>query len=88
LSKELESLSKKVEKLEKKIQWLEDRYNEISNEIKNQESSILNKVKELKRRNSPIGNTFIEEIFDKEFNTKTTSTKKLMEYSNQLSQLE
>ncbi|MFP5303346.1 hypothetical protein R2R70_19375, partial [Cobetia sp. SIMBA_158] len=39
LRKELESLSKKVEKLGKKIQWLEDRYNEISNEIKNQESS-------------------------------------------------
>ncbi|QSI43777.1 type VII secretion protein EsaA [Bacillus altitudinis] len=88
MSKELESLTKKVEKLEKMILRLQDRYNVIPNEIKNQESSILNKVKELKRVNSPIGNTLDTKIFDQEFKTNTTSTKKLMEYSNQLSQLE
>ncbi|WP_349925029.1 type VII secretion protein EsaA [Bacillus altitudinis] len=88
MSKELESLTKKVEKLEKMILRLQDRYNVIPNEIKNQESSILNKVKELKRVNSPIGNTLDTKIFDQEFKTNSTSTKKLMEYSNQLSQLE
>ncbi|AMB90947.1 integrase [Bacillus altitudinis] len=88
MSKELESLTKKVEKLEKMILRLQDRYNVIPNEIKNQESSILNKVQELKRVNSPIGNTVNTKIFDQEFKTNSTSTKKLMEYSNQLSQLE
>ncbi|MGY8609387.1 type VII secretion protein EsaA [Bacillus altitudinis] len=88
MSKELESLTKKVEKLEKMILRLQDRYNVIPNEIKNQESSILNKVQELKRVNSPIGNTLNTKIFDQEFKTNSTSTKKLMEYSNQLSQLE
>ncbi|WP_342473525.1 type VII secretion protein EsaA [Bacillus sp. FSL W8-1141] len=88
MSKELESLTKKVEKLEKMILRLQDRYNVIPNEIKNQESSILNRVQELKRVNSPIGNTLNTKIFDQEFKTNSTSTKKLMEYSNQLSQLE
>ncbi|QOV48910.1 type VII secretion protein EsaA [Bacillus altitudinis] len=88
MSKELESLTKKVEKLEKMILRLQDRYNVIPNEIKNQESSILNRVQELKRVNSPIGNTVNTKIFDQEFKTNSTSTKKLMEYSNQLSQLE
>ncbi|MEY2240408.1 type VII secretion protein EsaA [Bacillus altitudinis] len=88
MSKELESLTKKVEKLEKMILRLQDRYNVIPNEIKNQESSILNRVQGLKRVNSPIGNTLNTKIFDQEFKTNSTSTKKLMEYSNQLSQLE
>ncbi|WLP58902.1 type VII secretion protein EsaA [Bacillus pumilus] len=88
MSKELEKLTKKVEKLEKMFLWLQDRYNIIPNEIKNQESSILSKVKELKQENSPIANTFKIEIFDQEFETNTRNTKRLMEYSNQLSQLE
>ncbi|MFW0809003.1 type VII secretion protein EsaA [Bacillus pumilus] len=88
MSKELEFLTNKLEKLEKKILLLQDRYNLIPNEIKNQESSILSKVKELKRRSSPIANTFDVTIFNKEFKTNSTSTKKLMKYSNQLSQLE
>ncbi|WP_144531647.1 type VII secretion protein EsaA [Bacillus pumilus] len=88
MSKELEKLTKKVEKLEKKFLWLQDRYNVIPNEIKNQESTILSKVKELKRRNSPIGEAFNDNLFEKKFETKSTRTKKLMEYSNQLSQLE
>lgn len=88
MSKELESLTKKVEKLEKMFLWLQDRYNVIPNEIKNQESSILSKVKELKRRNSPIGEAFNDNLFEKKFETNSTRTKKLMDYSNQLSQLE
>lgn len=88
MSKELETLTKKVEKLEKKFLWLQDRYSVIPNEIKNQESSILSKVKELKRRNSPIGEAFGDDLFEKKFDTKSTNTKKLMEYSNQLTQLE
>ncbi|WP_339206001.1 type VII secretion protein EsaA [Bacillus sp. FSL W8-1143] len=88
MSKELEKLTKKVEKLEKMFLWLQDRYNVIPNEIKNQESTILSKVKELKRRNSPIGEAFNDNLFEKKFETKSTRTKKLMEYSNQLSQLE
>ncbi|MBR0620922.1 type VII secretion protein EsaA [Bacillus pumilus] len=88
MSKELESLTKKVEKLEKMFLWLQDRYNVIPNEIKNQESSILSKVKELKRRNSPIGGAFADDLFEEKFDTKSTDTKKLMDYSNQLSQLE
>lgn len=88
MSKELEKLTKKVEKLEKTILRLQDRYDVIQNEIKNQESSILNKVKELKRRNSPISNAFSDHLFEKKFETKSTRTKKLMDYSNQLSQLE
>ncbi|OLP63476.1 hypothetical protein BACPU_31300 [Bacillus pumilus] len=88
MSKELESLTKKVEKLEKMFLWLQDRYNVIPNEIKNQESSILSKVKELKRRNSPIGEVFKDNLFEKKFETNSTKTKKLMEYSNQLAQLE
>ncbi|KIL17680.1 hypothetical protein C2W58_03118 [Bacillus pumilus] len=88
MSKELESLTKKVDKLEKMILWLQDRYNVIPNEIKNQESSIVSKVKELKRRNSPISHAFSDHLFEKKFETKSTRTKKLMEYSNQLSQLE
>lgn len=88
MSKELESLTKKVDKLEKMILSLQDRYNVISNEIKNQESSIVSKVKELKRRNSPISNVFSDNLFEKKFETKSTRTKKLMDYSNQLSQLE
>ncbi|MED1458011.1 type VII secretion protein EsaA [Bacillus safensis] len=88
MSKELEKLTKKVEKLEKTILRLQDRYNVIPNEIKNQESSILSKVKELKQENSPIANAFNIKIFDQEFETNTRNTKKLMEYSNQLSQLE
>ncbi|WP_368931076.1 type VII secretion protein EsaA [Bacillus pumilus] len=88
MSKELEKLTKKVEKLEKMFLWLQDRYNVIPNEIKSQESTILSKVKELKRRNSPIGGAFNDNLFEKKFKTKSTRTKKLMEYSNQLSQLE
>ncbi|MFD4416264.1 type VII secretion protein EsaA [Bacillus safensis] len=88
MSKELEKLTKKVEKLEKTILRLQDRYDVIQNEIKNQESSILSKVKELKRRNSPISNAFSDHLFEKKFETKSTRTKKLMDYSNQLSQLE
>lgn len=88
MSKELETLTKKVEKLEKAILRLQDRYNVIPNEIKNQESSIVSKVKELKRRNSPISNAFSDHLFEKKFETKSTRTKKLMDYSNQLSQLE
>ncbi|MGI1829029.1 type VII secretion protein EsaA [Bacillus safensis] len=88
MSKELESLTKKVDKLEKMILWLQDRYNVIPNEIKNQESSIVSKIKELKRRNSPISNAFSDHLFEKKFETKSTRTKKLMDYSNQLSQLE
>ncbi|MGG5829604.1 type VII secretion protein EsaA [Bacillus pumilus] len=88
MSKELESLTKKVDKLEKMILWLQDRYNVIPNEIKSQESAILSKVKELKRRNSPIGEAFKDNLFEKKFETKSIRTKKLMEYSNQLSQLE
>ncbi|MFP7207357.1 type VII secretion protein EsaA [Bacillus safensis] len=88
MSKELESLTKKVDKLEKMILWLQDRYNVIPNEIKNQESSIVSKVKELKRRNSLISNVFSDNLFEKKFETKSTRTKKLMDYSNQLSQLE
>ncbi|MGG3091546.1 type VII secretion protein EsaA [Bacillus safensis] len=88
MSKELESLTKKVDKLEKMILWLQDRYNVIPNEIKNQESSIVSKIKELKRRNSPISNVFSDHLFEKKFETKSTRTKKLMDYSNQLSQLE
>lgn len=88
MSKELEKLTKKVEKLEKMFLWLQDRYNVIPNEIKSQESTILSKVKELKRRNSPIGGAFNDNLFEKKFETKSTRTKKLMEYSNQLSQLE
>ncbi|WP_144556511.1 type VII secretion protein EsaA [Bacillus pumilus] len=88
MSKELEKLTKKVEKLEKMFLWLQDRYNVIPNEIKSQESTILSKVKELKRRNSPIGEAFNDNLFEKKFETKSTRTKKLMEYSNQLSQLE
>lgn len=70
------------------ILWLQDRYNVIPNEIKSQESAILSKVKELKRRNSPIGEAFKDNLFEKKFETKSIRTKKLMEYSNQLSQLE
>ncbi|WP_163114985.1 type VII secretion protein EsaA [Bacillus safensis] len=88
MSKELETLTKKVDKLEKMILRLQDRYNVIPNEIKNQESSIVSKVKELKRRNSPISNAFSDNLFEKKFETKSTRTKKLMDYSNQLSQLE
>ncbi|MEB2356195.1 type VII secretion protein EsaA [Bacillus pumilus] len=88
MSKELEKMTKKVEKLEKMFLWLQDRYNIIPNEIKNQESSIVSKVKELKRRNSPIGEAFKDNLFEKKFETKSTRTKTLMEYSNQLSQLE
>ncbi|TYS35419.1 type VII secretion protein EsaA [Bacillus pumilus] len=88
MSKELEKLTKKVEKLEKMFLWLQDRYNIIPNEIKNQESSIVSKVKELKRRNSPIGEAFKDNLFEEKFETKSTRTKKLMDYSNQLSQLE
>lgn len=88
MSKELEALTKKVEKLEKTILRLQERYNVIPNEIKNQESSIVSKVKELKRRNSPISNAFSDHLFEKKFETKSTRTKKLMDYSNQLSQLE
>lgn len=88
MSKDLEKLTKKVEKLEKTILRLQDRYDVIQNEIKNQESSILSKVKELKRRNSPISNAFSDHLFEKKFETKSTRTKKLMDYSNQLSQLE
>ncbi|WP_281236975.1 type VII secretion protein EsaA [Bacillus safensis] len=88
MSKELGTLTKKVEKLEKTILRLQDRYNVIPNEIKNQESSIVSKVKELKRRNSPISNAFSDHLFEKKFETKSTRTKKLMDYSNQLSQLE
>ncbi|MFS0655557.1 type VII secretion protein EsaA [Bacillus sp. 179-C3.3 HS] len=88
LSKELEALSKQVEKLEKTIQrWL-DRYNVLPNEIKNQETSITRKVKELKQSNSPIYGFFKKDLFEREFKTSTTRTKKLMDYSNQLSQLE
>ncbi|AMM98585.1 type VII secretion protein EsaA [Bacillus pumilus] len=88
INKELKDLSDKMDKLEKKFLRLQDRYNVIPNEIKNQESSILSKVKELKQENSPIANTFKIEIFDQEFETNTRNTKRLMEYSNQLSQLE
>ncbi|WP_366560300.1 type VII secretion protein EsaA [Bacillus pumilus] len=88
MSKELEKLTKKVEKLEKMFLWLQDRYNVIPNEIKSQESTILSKVKELKRRNSPIGEAFNDNLFKEKFDTKSTRTKKLMDYSNQLSQLE
>ncbi|MCY1117825.1 type VII secretion protein EsaA [Bacillus safensis] len=88
MSKELENLTKKVEKLEKTILRLQDRYDVIPNEIKNQESSILSKVKELQRRNSPIGAAFDDDLFEEKFETKSTNTKKLMDYSNQLSQLE
>ncbi|MGG0026307.1 type VII secretion protein EsaA [Bacillus safensis subsp. osmophilus] len=88
MSKELETLTKKVEKLEKTILRLQDRYNVIPNEIQNQESSIVSKVKELKRRNSPISNAFSDHLFEKKFETKSTRTKKLIDYSNQLSQLE
>ena len=69
MSKELESLTKKVDKLEKMILSLQDRYNVIPNEIKNQESSIVSKVKELKRRNSPISNVFSDNLFEKKFET-------------------
>ncbi|MCM2990926.1 type VII secretion protein EsaA [Bacillus safensis] len=88
MSKELKNLSDKIDKLEKKFLRLQDRYNVIPNEIKNQESSILSKVKELKRKNSPIGVAFGDNLFEEKFDTKSTDTKKLMEYSNQLSQLE
>ncbi|PUF85920.1 type VII secretion protein EsaA [Bacillus altitudinis] len=88
ISKELERLSEKVGKLEKTILLLQDRYNVIPNEIKNQESTILSKVKELESRNSPIVKVFKDNLFEKKFETKSTNTKKLMEYSNQLSQLE
>ncbi|KUR60893.1 type VII secretion protein EsaA [Bacillus sp. AM 13(2015)] len=88
INEELKDLSDKIDKLEKKFLKLQDRYNVIPNEIKNQESSILSKVKELKQENSPIANTFNIKIFDQEFETNTRNTKKLMEYSNQLSQLE
>lgn len=88
INEELKGLSDKIDKLEKKFLKLQDRYNVIPNEIKNQESSILSKVKELKQENSPIANTFNIKIFDQEFETNTRNTKKLMEYSNQLSQLE
>lgn len=88
MSKELERLSEKVGKLEKTILLLQDRYNVIPNEIKNQESTILSKVKELESRNSPIVKVFKDNLFEKKFETKSTNTKKLMEYSNQLSQLE
>ncbi|MFJ6205455.1 type VII secretion protein EsaA [Bacillus pumilus] len=87
MSKELKDLSDKIGKLEKKFLWLQDRYNVIPNEIQNQESSIVSKVKELKRRNSPIGGAFADDLFEEKFDTKSTDTKKLMEYSNQLSQL-
>ncbi len=88
INEELKDLSDKIDKLEKKFLQLQDRYNVIPNEIKNQESSILSKVKELKQENSPIANAFNIKIFDQEFETNTRNTKKLMEYSNQLSQLE
>ncbi len=88
INKELKDLSDKMDKLEKKFLWLQDRYNVIPNEIKNQEASILSKIKELKQENSPIANAFKIEIFDQEFETNTRNTKRLMEYSNQLSQLE
>ncbi|MDM5299334.1 type VII secretion protein EsaA [Bacillus pumilus] len=88
ISKELESLSKQVEKLEKFIQRLVARYNEIPDEIKQQESSILSRVKELELRNSPLATIFKKEMFKKEFKTYSNNTKKLMDYSNQLSQLE
>ncbi|KUF24322.1 type VII secretion protein EsaA [Bacillus sp. G1(2015b)] len=84
LSKELKYLSKKIDELEKII----DRYNVIPNEIKNQESAILSKVKYLKQKNSPIGDVLDDDLFKKKFEVKSIDTKKLMEYSNQLSQLE
>lgn len=85
LSKELKELSDKIDELEKII----DRYNVIPNEIKNQESAILRKVKDLNQRNSPIGDVLAEhDLFKKNFEVKTINTKKLMEYSNQLSQLD
>ncbi|MBQ4843176.1 type VII secretion protein EsaA [Bacillus safensis] len=88
INEELKDLSDKIDKLEKKFLQLQDRYNVIPNEIKNQESAILSKVKELKQENSPIANAFNIKIFDQEFETNTRNTKKLMEYSNQLFQLE
>lgn len=88
INEEIKDLSDKIDKLEKKFLQLQDRYNVIPNEIKNQESSILSKVKELKQENSPIANVFNIKIFDQEFETNTRNTKKLMEYSNQLSHLE
>ncbi|WP_342502909.1 type VII secretion protein EsaA [Bacillus sp. FSL K6-1000] len=89
INEELKDLSDKIDKLEKKFLLLQDRYNVIPNEIKNQESSILSKVKELKLKNSPIGAAFDDDnLFEKKFDTKSTDTKKLMEYSNQLSQIE
>ncbi|QLI76985.1 type VII secretion protein EsaA [Bacillus pumilus] len=85
LSKELKDLSEKIDELEKII----DRYNVIPNEIKNQESAILRKVKDLNQRNSPIGDVLAEnDLFKKNFEVKKINTKKLMEYSNQLSQLD
>ncbi|UYO35064.1 type VII secretion protein EsaA [Bacillus zhangzhouensis] len=88
LKDKVRQLSKELKNLSEKIDELDDRYNVIPNEIKNQESSILSKVKELKRINSPIGVAFGDKLFEEKFDTKSTDTKKLMEYSNQLSQLE
>lgn len=84
MSKELEGLSKKIDTLEKII----ERYSVIPNEIKNQESAILRKVKDLKQRNSPIAVFLNNNLFKKKFEINTINTKKLMEYSNQLSQLD
>ncbi|MCY7539120.1 type VII secretion protein EsaA [Bacillus pumilus] len=85
MSKELEGLSKKIDTLEKII----ERYSVIPNEIKNQESAILRKVKDLKQRNSPIGDVLDgDDLFKKKFEVKTINTKKLMKYSNHLSQLD